>query len=297
MGCDRALDAGDRGGRRRRGRRSASAPPSRRPRASRGCRRRDGGGRRGRGTPSRARRRRAPRRHSGSRARRPRGRDRRARCRGARRPRRRPVRTTSSPSSRKQTIPAAGLRVQPLGRPARVVGVDHRRAVRRGHEVIAGVEARHLLDVRLAVVRAHDHRVALEEGVRPSGCVHQRADRGVAAHERLVRAVGPGGVRRVVVVGEVVDEQVEPVARDEPAADPRCVCVDRAERPVPHRDRRACAVALVQRVEEEPLRAVDSRCTGDRRQVLRAAPIARDVDRSRREPSDPRALVDRLDVA
>ena len=84
--------------------------------------------------------------------------------------------------------PGGRLVVETLGDRARIVRVDHRRAVRRGHEVVAGVEARDLVDVRLAVVGADDHGVALEERVRPAGGVEQRADRRVAALERLVRA-------------------------------------------------------------------------------------------------------------
>ena len=82
-----------------------------------------------------------------------------------------------------------------------------------------------------------------------------------------MRRVGAGRMRGVVVVGEVVDEQVEAVARDEPAADRGRVGVDRAERAVSHRHRRAGAVALVERVEEEALRPEDGGHAGDRRQV------------------------------
>ena len=164
-------------------------------------------------------------------------------------------------------MPAAGCASKRSATAACVVGVDHRGAIRGGDEIVACVEPGDLLDVRLPVVGADDHRVALEELVRPAGGIHQRRDRGVAARERLVRAVRAGGVRGEVVVGEVVDEEVEPVAGDEPTADGGRVRVDRAERAVAHGDRGAGPVALVERVEEEALRAVDRRDAGDRRQM------------------------------
>ena len=76
-----------------------------------------------------------------------------------------------------------------------------------------------------------------------------------------MRGVGAERVRGVVVVGEVVDEQVEAVARDEPAADRRGVGVDRAERAVAQRDRRAGPVGLVERCRR---RTASARSTAGR---------------------------------
>ena len=173
--------------------------------------------------------------------------------------------------------------------PARVVAVEHRRAVRGGDERAGHVEPRGLLDRRLAVVGAEDDRVAREERVGAAGGLEQRGDRGVGPAERLVRGVGAEGVRGVVVVREVVDEQVEAVARDEPAADRRRVGVDRAERAVEKGDRRAGLVGLVEAVVEEPLRPVHGREAGDRREVPVPAAVGRDVDRRRRQARRPRA--------
>ena len=80
----------------------------------------------------------------------------------------------------------------------------------------------------LAVVRADDHGVALEELVRAAGRLDQRTDRRVAARERLLGGVRSKGVRREVVVRQVVEEEVEGVAGDEPAPDGSRVRVDRA---------------------------------------------------------------------
>ncbi len=188
------------------------------------------------------------------------------------------------------------LRVEPFGDGARVVGVDHAGAVRRGDEIVAGIEARDLLDARLAVVAADHDRVALEELVGTARSVHQLGDRCVAARERFVRGVGAGGVRGVVVVRQVVDERVEAVAGDEPAADRCGVRVDRAQRAIADRHRRAGAVALVERVEEEALRPVDGGHSRNRRQVAVAASVARDVDRACRQSRGLERLVDRLRV-
>ena len=112
-----------------------------------------------------------------------------------------------------------------------------------------------------------------------------------------MRAVRAGDVRGEVVVGEVVDEEVEPVAGDEPTADRGRVRVDRPERAVAHGDRGAGLVALVEGVEEEALRAVDRRHAGDRRQVAMGAAVARDVDRAGRQAGRLERLVDRLGAA
>ena len=129
-------------------------------------------------------------------------------------------RTTTRPSSVKRTMPADGSRVETLRNPARIVRVDHGGAVRRGDEVVARVEARRLLDVRLPVVGADDHCVALEELVaarrpRPSAPATAASLRASAS----CADVGPGGVRGEVVVRQVVDEEVEAVARHQPASD------------------------------------------------------------------------------
>ena len=75
--------------------------------------------------------------------------------------------------------------------------------------------------------------------------------------KRLERGVGAVLVRRVVVVREIEDEEVERVPRHEPAADRRRVRVDRPRRPVPERERGAGAVGAEEVVEEEPLRTED----------------------------------------
>ena len=62
---------------------------------------------------------------------------------------------------------------------------------------------------------------------RPPAACGERADRGVTPTEDVEGGIGSVCVRRPVVVGEVVDEKVEPVARDEPATDERGVGVDR----------------------------------------------------------------------
>ncbi len=92
-------------------------------------------------------------------------------------------------------------------------------------------------------------------------------------------------MRRVVEVGEVVREEVEAVAGDEPPPDRGGVHVDRAACAVAHGERRSRLIGFEQAVEEEPLRAVRRlRHPRQHRQVLRAAPVAGDVDRSRDEP-------------
>src|SRR6266516_1859698 len=98
-------------------------------------------------------------------------------------------------------------------------------------------------------------------------------------------------MRGEVVIRQVVGEEVEPVTRDEPAPDGGRVLVHRAGRTSPHRHRRAGDVGLVEVEEEEPARAVGGAGEpGQRRQVARAAAVARDVH-SRRDV--PRVL-DRL---
>src|SRR5438094_2642625 len=105
-----------------------------------------------------------------------------------------------------------------------VPSVDHPRAVRGGDDdVIDPGEARlqggDALDRRLAVIGADDHRVPLEKLVRAAGRLDQRPDRRVAARERLPSGARPEHVRGEVVVGQVVEEEVEAVAGPEPAPD------------------------------------------------------------------------------
>ena len=100
-------------------------------------------------------------------------------------------------------------------------------------------------------------------------------------------------MRGVVVVGEVVDEEVEAVPRHEPARDRSGVRVDRPAGPVAHRERSAGHIRLEEVVEEEALRAI-GRSREDRhgRQVRRAAAVAGDVDGGGREAGVLERLVD-----
>ena len=66
------------------------------------------------------------------------------------------------------------------------------------------------VDVRLPVIGAKHHRVALEELVGPTGRVEERADRRVTPRQGLERLVGTVCVGREVVVREVVDEKSKP---------------------------------------------------------------------------------------
>jgi hypothetical protein len=101
------------------------------------------------------------------------------------------------------------------------------------------------------VVGEHDERVAVEQLVESAcgGC--ERTDRVVAACERLEGGVRPVLVRGVVVVGQVVDEEVERVARDEPAADGRRIRVDRSGGAIAPRERCSRALGLEEVVEEK----------------------------------------------
>ena len=101
-------------------------------------------------------------------------------------------------------------------------------------------------------------------------------------------------VRRVVEVGEVVREEVETVAGHEPAADRGRIRVRRAAGATAHRERRAGLVGLEQPVEVEALRPVRGlRHPGQRREIPRAAAIARDVHRRGDEPGVVERLVHR----
>ena len=135
------------------------------------------------------------------------------------------------------------------------------------------------------MVGADDDRIAIQELVGPAGRLHEGTDRRVAARERLLRLLRPERVGGEVVVGQVVDEEVEAVARDEPPTDESRVRVERAGRAAEDGDRRARHVGLEEVVEEEPLRPVGRpHEPGDQRQMARPAPVAGDVDRGGREP-------------
>ena len=254
---DGGRDVGDALGSARRSRPSASARSSRPRRASRGCRRPRGGGRRGRRTPSPPRRRRAPRPRSGSRARQ---RDasgsstrvadrlelgagriaapRRRAARPPRRPRGKRRRRRLVAVERSREL-AASTRASGAGRPAparfEAVTTMCRRARRASCSSRATCSTR-----RLPVVGAEHDRVALEELVRAARRLDAaRRSRRRSARARVLGAGRAERVRRVVEVREVVDEEVEAVARDEPASDRRRVRVDRAGRAVAHGERRA----------------------------------------------------------
>ena len=155
-------------------------------------------------------------------------------------------------------------------------------------------EVRRFRDRRLPVVGVEDHGVALEERVGAAGRVEQRHDRRVGARERdILGAERAVRMRGEVEVGEVVREEVETVARDEPAADRRCVHVDRAAGAVAHGERRARRVGFEEAVVEEALRPVRGlRDPGKRRLMPRAAAVARDVHRCGDETRVLERLVD-----
>ena len=135
----------------------------------------------------------------------------------------------------------------------------------------------------LAVVGHEDDRVALEELLDPTGRGDQRADRRVATGEGRAGLVRPGRMRGEVVVGQVVDEEVEAVAGDQPAADHGRVRVDGPLRPVADRDRRARPVRLEQAVVEEALGPVgDAPQPGNERLVRVPPSVARHVHGRRR---------------
>jgi len=97
--------------------------------------------------------------------------------------------------------------------------VHHPGPVRSGHHDALDtrkgrVEGDRPVDAGLPVVGAEHHRVALEKLVRPPGRLDERADRGVAARQRFLGLLRAERVRGEVVVGQVVDEEVEAVTRD-----------------------------------------------------------------------------------
>ena len=151
---------------------------------------------------------------------------------------------------------------------------------------------------RLPVVGADDDRVAVEEVVEASGGLRELEQGRVGALEGALCVVGACGMRRVVVVGEVVDEEVEPVARHQPAAGVDRVAVDGAGRAGANGERRPRLVRLVEVEEEEAARAVDGlvpavapRELGKPDAVARAASVAREGDGAGDEPG----ILDRLE--
>ena len=190
-----------------------------------------------------------------------------------------------------------GIALEARGESGRIaVGVHHRGAVRRRDEFLGKdvLQPRHVGHRRLAMIRAEDHRVPVEELVRPSRRVDQPAHRLVATCEHCVGGVWTLNMRGVVVVGEVEDEEVEAVAGHEPAPHGGGIGVDRPARAAAHRERRAGHVRLEQVVEEEAARAVRGAGEeGNGRPVRRPAAIARDVHGGGLEPRILERLVDR----
>ena len=151
-------------------------------------------------------------------------------------------RATASSASRKSTISAA---VEPSSRRASSRGFPAAAAAGRPCPARFDAATTHLarrrrtdgssatapVDPGLAVIRADHHRVALQELVGPARGLEERADRRVAARERLLCRLRAQRVRGEVVVGQVVDEEVEAVAGHEPAPDePAYSSIEPAER-------------------------------------------------------------------
>ena len=176
--------------------------------------------------------------------------------------------------------------------------IQHSGPVRRGDEHVVEIPERRLQanvlgDMCLPVVGAENNRVTLEELLRPAGRVEERADRGIASRQGFESPVGAMSVRGEVVVRQVVDEEVEAVARDEPATDRGRVAVDGAVRPPEDRKRCAGRIRLEQVVEEEALGPVGrERQSRQRGQVRGAAAVAGDVDRCGRQPGVLERFVD-----
>ena len=184
--------------------------------------------------------------------------------------------------------------------------VHHRGAVRSGHgqlgrasagaeereAVERGLESHTAVDVRLTVVGADEDRVALEELVGAAGGIEQGGDGAIGARERRLRAFGPLGVRGIVVVGQVVDEEVEAVPGHEPAADARRVVVHGAARAGANRERRAGHVRREHVEVVEAARAVHrAPHAGKRGRVLRPSPVTDHVHGRRHLPG----VVERLE--
>jgi hypothetical protein len=183
-------------------------------------------------------------------------------------------------------VPAAGEPVHHRGS----VRCRDERALDPGEGLLQG---RHLSHTRLAVVGEDDEGVSLDQLVETAGREGEIADGGVAATKHVARRIGSVLVGGEVVVGEVVDEEVEAVAGDEPAADGGGVRVDRARRTVAPAGRRAGLVRFVQVVEEEAARPQHRPAPEERygRGVERAAAVAREVDGCRHDPR----VVERLE--
>ena len=170
-------------------------------------------------------------------------------------------------------------------------------AVARPEEAIAGervLETHGPVHPSLAVIRAEEDRIPLEELIGPTGRLQQRADRAVGVRQGVLSRLGTGGVRGEVVVGEVEDEEVEAVPRDEPAADDPRVLVDRAAGTSANGERRAGHVRLEEVVVEEPRRpeggpVEPGHCGG----VPGRPSVADHVHRRRHEPGAFERLEDR----
>ena len=134
----------------------------------------------------------------------------RARRDPARTPARRASSGTAAISAR------AGLRL------AHAARRQHAEAVERAEQVDL------VLDLRLRVVRADDHRVVLEERVRAAGGVHQPLDLLVGGGERRHLGVRAVLVRVRVVVGQRQQQEVEQVVLDQVLADAAGVLVAHA---------------------------------------------------------------------
>ena len=200
-----------------------------------------------------------------------------------------------------------GEPVQPLREPGRIDArareeVDLPGSVRGRHDDLAVevrerlLQTRCLSDRRLAVIGEEHDGVALEELIRPARRVEDRADRRVGLLERALGrfAVRAGGMRGEVVAGEVVREEVEAVARHQPAAHGRRIRVDRAGTTAANGEGRARPVRLEEPVEEEALRPVHGTLQPrQHRQIAVPAAIARDVHRAGDEPGILERLVDR----
>ena len=120
---------------------------------------------------------------------------------------------------------------------------------------VGGLERSGAVHLGLAVVRAEDHVVALEELLPAAGGIEQRADRAVCVAELRGGAFRAERVRGIVVVREVEEEEVEAVPGDEPAADGGSVGVDGPRGTLAYGERRTGLVGLEQVVEEEALGA------------------------------------------
>ena len=167
------------------------------------------------------------------------------------------------------------------------VGVDHARPVRRGDKALVAdpvLESRHPIDVGLAVIRADDDGVALQELVQAARGFYEGAHGLIAASERLFGTARAERVGGVVVVRQVVEEEVESVACDEPSTHRRCIGVDRPSRPRPDRQRRAGDVRLEEAEVEEAAGAVHrAHEPGDGWNVPRPSAVAGGVHGRSRE--------------